>query len=192
MLSNLKSYKIILASKSPRRRELLSNLGIDFEIVTLDTDESYPANMPVDEVAAYLALKKAEPFTAEKYPSHLIITADTIVCIENEILGKPESREHAFEMLQKLSGNDHKVITGVCLSSPNQKKCFTSTTTVHFKTLSSNEIEYYIDNYKPFDKAGAYGIQEWIGFVAVERIEGSYFNVMGLPVQKLYEELNKI
>lgn len=192
MLSNLKSYKIILASKSPRRRELLSNLGIDFEIVTLDTDESYPANMPVDEVAAYLALKKAEPFTAEKYPSHLIITADTIVCIENEILGKPESREHAFEMLQKLSGNDHKVITGVCLSSPNLKKCFTSTTTVHFKTLSSNEIEYYIDNYKPFDKAGAYGIQEWIGFVAVERIEGSYFNVMGLPVQKLYEELNKI
>ena len=192
MLSNLKSYKIILASKSPRRRELLSNLGIDFEIVTLDTDESYPATMPVDEVAAYLALKKAEPFTAEKYPSHLIITADTIVCIENEILGKPESREHAFEMLQKLSGNDHKVITGVCLSSPNLKKCFTSTTTVHFKTLSSNEIEYYIYNYKPFDKAGAYGIQEWIGFVAVERIEGSYFNVMGLPVQKLYEELNKI
>ncbi|HOO83097.1 MAG TPA: Maf family protein [Prolixibacteraceae bacterium] len=192
MLSNLKAYKVILASKSPRRRELLSNLGIDFDVVTLDTDESYPTNMPVNEVAAYLAFKKAEPFTAEKYTSHLIITADTIVCIENEILGKPESREHAFEMLQKLSGNDHKVITGVCISTPKQKKCFTSTTTVHFKTLNNSEIEYYIDNFKPFDKAGAYGIQEWIGYVAVERIEGSYFNVMGLPIQRLYEELRKI
>jgi septum formation protein len=192
MLSNLNTYKIILASKSPRRRELLSNLGINFDVITLETDESYPPNMPVNEVAAYLALKKAEPFTAEKFPSHLIITADTIVCIENEILGKPQNRQHAIEMLKKLSGNDHKVITGVCLSTPNEKKCFTSSTTVHFRTLSNNEIEYYIDNYMPFDKAGAYGIQEWIGFVAVERIEGSYFNVMGLPIQKLYEELCKI
>lgn len=189
MLENINNYRIILASKSPRRKELLSQLGLNFVVETIDTDESFPSTMPVSEVANYLAIKKADPFKQRIGKNDLVITADTIVAIENEILGKPASPNEAVEMLQKLSGKTHVVYTGVCISGKHKSKSFTSATRVQFKVLTSSEIDYYITHYHPYDKAGAYGIQEWIGYIAVESIEGSYFNVMGLPVQHLYEEL---
>lgn len=189
MLQNIKAYKIILASKSPRRKQLLEELGIKFEVKTIDTDESYPAELLTDKIAEYLAIKKATPFKKNIDEQTLVITADTIVAIDNEVLGKPANYNEAFSMLTKLSGKAHLVSTGVCITSKHKNKSFTSSTKVFFKTLTKVEIDHYIKQYQPFDKAGAYGIQEWIGFIAVERIEGSYFNVMGLPVQRLYEEL---
>ncbi|HKM94652.1 MAG TPA: Maf family nucleotide pyrophosphatase [Prolixibacteraceae bacterium] len=189
MLQNIKAYKIILASKSPRRKQLLEELGIKFEVKTIDTDESYPAELLTDKIAEYLAIKKAIPFKKNIDEQTLVITADTIVAIDNEVLGKPANYNEAFSMLTKLSGKAHLVSTGVCITSKHKNKSFTSSTKVFFKTLTKVEIDHYIKQYQPFDKAGAYGIQEWIGFIAVERIEGSYFNVMGLPVQRLYEEL---
>lgn len=191
MLDNLNSFNVVLASKSPRRKELLSGLGIGFDVQTLDTDESYPLDMDAEAVAEYLAIKKAQPFKLEIDDKQLIITADTVVVVNNEVLGKANGYNEAYQMLQKLSGKAHKVLTGICLMSKTKQASFTASSIVYFKQLSHQEIDYYITHYEPYDKAGAYGIQEWIGYIGVERIEGSYFNVMGLPIQKLYEELRK-
>ena len=183
---------IILASNSPRRRELLAGLDLDFEVKVLpDIDESYPDNLPVAEVAGYIARKKTIPYCALIGESDLVITADTVVIVGDEVLGKPKDVEDARRMLQLISGKTHQVITGVCLLTTDKEHSFSVTTDVTFKQLSADEIAYYIEHYKPFDKAGAYGIQEWIGYVGVTSINGSYFNVMGLPVQRLWEELKK-
>ncbi|MGF7139951.1 Maf family nucleotide pyrophosphatase [Roseimarinus sediminis] len=187
----LEKYRIILASNSPRRKQLLSELGLHFEVITGDVDEVFPDSMPVSEVAEYLARIKAEPFQHSLDKNMLVITADTIVSVDDQVLGKPANHAEATAMLSLLSGRAHLVSTGVHLLSQHRTAAFTSTTTVWFKTLEKEEIEYYVSNFQPFDKAGAYGIQEWIGHIGVQRIEGSYFNVMGLPVQQLYEALMK-
>lgn len=193
MLENLKKYKVILASGSPRRRELLSGLGIDYEIKVLpDIDESYPDTLQGEEIPLYIAREKASAYKSIIQSDELIITADTIVWLRGEVLGKPDNKTQAMEMLRYLSGQTHQVITGVCLTTTEFQRSFTTITEVTFANLTEDEIQYYVDNYKPFDKAGAYGIQEWIGFVGVESIQGSYFNVMGLPIQKLYRELIKL
>lgn len=183
------NYKLILASKSPRRCELLTGLGFPFEVEVREVDEIIPPDMSVADVPGYLAGLKAEQFEGDIDDTTLVITADTVVCIDDEVLGKPEDYHHAYRMLSRLSGNKHHVATGVCLYSNAKTKTFTVTTDVWFKELTHDEIDFYIRNYQPYDKAGAYGIQEWIGFIATERIEGSFFNVMGLPVQRLYREL---
>jgi septum formation protein len=188
-LKNLEKYKIILASKSPRRQQLLADLGIDFDIGTKEVEEVYPEGLSSKEVPEYLAKLKAAPFLSEVDNDKLIITSDTIVCIEGEILGKPTDYSHAVEMFKKMSGKKHQVITGVCITTKSKQLSFSSSTDVFFKELLEEEIEYYVEHYKPYDKAGAYGIQERIGYIGIEKIEGSYFNVMGLPVQRLYEEL---
>lgn len=193
MLDNLKKYKVILASGSPRRRELLSGLGIDYEVKILpDVDESYPDTLQGEEIPLYIAREKADAYKSLIRPGELIITADTIVWLDNTVLGKPRDAAHAMEMLRRLSGKTHQVITGVCLTTQEFQRSFTTVTEVTFAPLTEEEIEYYVTNYRPLDKAGAYGIQEWIGFVGVESIRGSYFNVMGLPVQRLYRELIKL
>lgn len=191
MLENLEKYNIILASKSPRRKQLLGELGFSFTVKTLDVEEIFPDNISALEIPEYLAKLKAEPFKESLSENDLVITSDTIVCIDNTVLGKPKDYGHAVEMLNLLSGKAHQVITGVCIMTQNKTKIFSSTTNVYFKKLTNQEIAYYVNTYKPFDKAGAYGIQEWIGHIGVERIEGSYFNVMGLPVQRLYEEIKE-
>ncbi|MEN8120115.1 MAG: Maf family nucleotide pyrophosphatase [Bacteroidota bacterium] len=184
--------KIILASQSPRRHNLLKGIGLDFDILTSEeTDESFPPEMNTDDVPVYLAKKKAKTFEKFIDDNTILITADTIVSLNGKILNKPTNRSDAENMLNLLSGNSHIVITGVCVKSLHKEKCFSSHTAVYFDDLSKEEIEYYIDKFKPFDKAGAYGIQEWIGYIGIKKIEGSYFNVMGLPVQRLYEELCK-
>lgn len=180
--------RFILASKSPRRQELLKQMGLDFRVVLKDVDESYPEGLNPAETALYIAEKKADAFS-DFERDEAIITADTIVCIEDTILGKPQNSEEAFEMLSLLSGRKHEVITGVCLRGHTRKRSFYERTEVYFNTLSHSEINYYIENYKPFDKAGAYGIQEWIGLTGINKIIGSYSNVVGLPTQRLYEEL---
>lgn len=193
MLDNLKKYKVILASNSPRRKELLSGLGIEYQVKAMpDVDESFPDTLVGEAIPAYIAQAKANAYQPIMGADELVITADTIVWIDNEVLGKPESREDAICMLRKLSGASHQVITGVCITTIDWQKSFTATTDVTFAKLTNEEIEYYVDNYAPMDKAGAYGVQEWIGFVGVESISGSYFNVMGLPIQRLYGELKKI
>ncbi len=192
MLDNLNKYQIVLASKSPRRYQLLSDLGIDFKVVTCDVEEVYPEDLGLDKIAEYLAKLKVQPFRDKVSNNTLVISSDTIVRIENQVLGKPKDMPEAYEMLQLLSGRVHQVSTGVCIYSAAKELSFTVTTNVWFKELSSEEINYYVKTYQPFDKAGAYGIQEWIGFIAIEKIEGSYFNVMGLPVHQLYEALKKI
>jgi septum formation protein len=189
MLDNLKDYKIILASKSPRRKELLGGLNLPFEVIVREVDEVFPEDMPMEEIPVYLAKLKAEPFLKDQGDKVLVITADTIVWLDGEVLGKPVDHQHAVEMLKKLSGKIHIVVTGVCLTSKEKQVTFSSLTKVHFKELTDEEIEYYLEIYHPYDKAGAYGVQEWIGYIAIDRIEGSYFNVMGLPVGRLYEEL---
>jgi septum formation protein len=186
---DLKKYKFILASKSPRRQFLLRDLGLDFEVHTKEVDESFPDSLKAQEIPLYLCKKKADSFDAELNDDTIVITADTIVWINGQVLNKPENYKDAVRMLKLLSGKTHEVYTGVCLKSKSKTKTFYSVTKVHFKTLSEDEIEYYIRNFHPYDKAGAYGAQEWIGYIAVERIEGSYFNVMGLPLRELYEEL---
>lgn len=189
-MENLKNYKIKLASNSPRRRELLAGLGLDFEVKLLPgIDESYPERLPGEEIPVYIARKKAEAYRRDIGPDELIITADTIVYIDGQVLGKPADAEEARRMLRQLSGRTHQVITGVCLTTADRQKAFSAVTDVTFDTLGDEEIDYYIEHYRPYDKAGAYGVQEWIGFVGVSRLEGSYFNVMGLPVQRLYREL---
>ena len=180
--------KIILASNSPRRKELLNQLGLDFEVrVMKGIDESYPDNLPSKEVAEYIASKKSAAYSIA--PDELLITADTIVVVGQDILGKPHDREDACRMLREISGKTHHVITGVCIRTDSKQNRFSVSTDVRFKNLSDGEIDFYVDHFKPYDKAGAYGIQEWIGLVGVESISGSFYNVMGLPVQRIYEEL---
>ena len=181
---------LILSSNSPRRKELLAGLDIPFEVrVIEDIDESYPDNLPAGEIAEYIAQKKAAAYKVGN--DEVLITADTIVVLDDQILGKPADAEEAKQMLRSLSGKTHHVITGVCLKSRDQQHHFSVISEVTFKTLAEDEISYYVENYKPFDKAGAYGIQEWIGYIGVTGLSGSYFNVMGLPVQRIYEELKK-
>ena len=187
------SERIVLASNSPRRKELLAGLGLPFEVRVLkDIDESYPHDLPVSDVALYIAGKKAAAYRQTIAPDELIITADTVVIVGEEILGKPVDETDAVRMLRELSGRTHQVTTGVCLLTANEERRFAVTTDVTFKTLSDDEIHYYIEHYKPFDKAGAYGIQEWIGYIGVTGLRGSYYNVMGLPVQRIYNEIGKI
>lgn len=181
---------LILSSNSPRRKELLAGLDIPFEVrVIEDIDESYPDTLPTGEIAEYIAQKKAAAYDVGN--DEVLITADTIVVLDDQILGKPADAEEAKQMLHSLSGKTHHVITGVCLKSCDQLHHFSVISEVTFKTLAEEEISYYVENYKPFDKAGAYGIQEWIGYIGVTGLSGSYFNVMGLPVQRIYEELKK-
>lgn len=181
--------KIILASKSPRRKALLEGLGIVFEQRGRETDESFPDTLNPEQVAGYLSEKKAKAFLGELNSSELIISSDTIVVLDGEILGKPEDHSEAVQMLQKLSGKMHQVFTAVTLMDDNKVQTFTDMTKVYMKDLSQEEITHYVNHYQPFDKAGAYGIQEWIGYIAVEKIEGSYFTVMGFPVHLVYETL---
>lgn len=186
----LKNFHIILASQSPRRQELLKGLQLPFEIQTVDCEEHYPETLPKEEISMFLAQLKATAFPKNALKdNYLIITADTIVLLNNEVLGKPKNREEAIQMLQKLSGNRHTVITGVCITTKEKTKTFSVKSNVQFNTLTQEELEYYVDTFRPMDKAGAYGVQEWIGYIGISHIDGSYFNVMGLPVQRLYEEL---
>jgi septum formation protein len=184
-------YKIILASRSPRRQELMRNLGLTFEVVVRDYDENYPESLSGKEIAMYLAKGKARSFIGQISDNEIVITADTIVWCENKVLGKPAGRSEAIQMIRELSGNTHEVITGVTLLSSKSEMTFSESTLVTFEHLTDEEIFYYVDNFHPYDKAGAYGIQEWIGIAACSRIEGSYFNVVGLPVQKLFKELQR-
>ena len=183
-------YKVILASNSPRRRELLAGLGLQFEVrVLADIDENYPPTLPATQIAKYIAHKKAEANRAIMAENEMIITADTIVVVDDMVMGKPADDADAIRMLSTLSGKTHKVITGVCITTLNKQTVFDVTTGVTFKTLTDEEINYYITHFHPTDKAGAYGIQEWIGYIGVTGLEGSYYNVMGLPVQRIYDEL---
>jgi septum formation protein len=186
------NYKIVLASNSPRRRELLKGLDIDFEIRVIEgIDETHPDDIPLHEIPLYLANLKAGMYIDGMRDDELIITADTVVIIDDRILEKPANRMEAINMLKTLSGRKHSVITAVVLTSTEKRKVFSVESTIEFDMLSDDEIVYYVDKYHPFDKAGAYGIQEWIGYVGVRSIEGSFYNVMGLPVQRLYRELQK-
>ena len=188
----VEGYKVILASNSPRRKELLAGLGIDFSVrIIKDIDESYPASLRGEDIPVFISGKKAEAYRRTMAEDELIITADTIVYDNDKVLGKPSSREEAINMLTELSGHAHEVITGVTICSRDKMKQLASVSKVFFDNLTEEEIEYYVDKYRPYDKAGSYGIQEWIGFVGVTRIEGSYFNVMGLPIQRLYKELKR-
>lgn len=192
MLSEkLKNKQLILASGSPRRQELLKELDVDFKIQIKEINEVYPPNLVAEEITNYLAKLKGITFENELKENDILITSDTIVWHNQKPLEKPKTTTQAIEMLQQLSNTSHKVITSVCLKSKTKEHIFFDTTIVYFKQLTLKEITYYVENYKPFDKAGAYGIQEWIGFIGVTKLEGSYYNVMGLPVHKLYEELLK-
>ena len=183
-------YHIILASNSPRRKELLAGLDIPFDVRVLDgIDESYPDTLPTKEIAGFISKKKADAYRQTMKDDELIITADTIVVLGQEVMGKPRDVEEARRMLRALSGKTHQVITGVCITTKARQSDFSVETDVTFKTLTDEEICYYIEHYRPFDKAGAYGIQEWIGYIGVTGMKGSYFNVMGLPVQRIYEAL---
>ena len=185
-----KDKRLILASASPRRQYLLKELGLDFEILAPQVREDYPANLTPEQIAVYLAELKANNFDSSRFQGDtILITADTIVSIGDEILGKPGNYQEAVCMLGKLSGQKHDVITAVCLKSKTRQKTFHVLSSVYFKKLSMEEIDYYIENFRPFDKAGGYGVQEWIGYIGITKIEGSFFNVMGLPVRELYEEL---
>jgi septum formation protein len=186
------NYNIILASNSPRRRELLSGLGLDYEVRTLPgIDESYPDTLSGEEIPVYISSQKASAYLDALKENELLITVDTIVWLDGRVLGKPSDEEEACQMLRALSGKTHQVITGVTLATTSFQKSFASVSQVTFASLTEEEIKYYVTHYHPMDKAGSYGVQEWIGFIGVERIEGSYFNVMGLPVQRLYRELKE-
>ena len=182
------NYHLILASKSPRRQALLKSLGLDFEVRSIEADESFSPDMPVREVAAYLAQKKSKDF-GPLQPGELLITADTTVVQGNDIMNKPENRQEAIGMLQRLSGGMHEVVSSICLRSEVKEVLFSENTRVFFRVLGQQEIEHYVDQYQPYDKAGAYGIQEWMGMTGIEKIEGDYYNVMGLPTQALYQHL---
>ena len=184
------SMKLVLASNSPRRKELLAGLEYPFEVRVLSgIDETYPDDLQGEDIPKYISSKKAEAYLPTLAEDELLITADTVVMLEGRVLGKPHDRDEAIQMLMDLSGRTHEVITGVTLATTTKQKTFASVSKVTFASLDMKDIIHYVDHYRPFDKAGAYGIQEWIGFIGVTRIEGSYFNVMGLPVQRLYEEL---
>lgn len=182
-------YNYVLGSKSPRRSQLLESLGLSFEVKTIEVEENYPNNLNKEEIPVYLSQFKAKPFVPDLLKSELLITADTIVWFNGEVLGKPKNKQEAFQMLEQLSGNEHQVISGVSLTTYKKQKSFYSTSNVCFKKLTYDEIRYYIEQFQPYDKAGAYGIQEWIGSIGITHIEGSFYNVMGLPIQKLYEEI---
>ena len=192
MLDNLKKYDIILASNSPRRRELLKGLGVEFRAISLpDIDESYPENLKGGDIPAYISEQKSNSYKEFLEDNTLLITADTIVWLGDKQYGKPTDAEDAKSMLKELSGNTHTVYTGVTLLTKDKTKTFIAASDVKFATLSDEEIDYYVNTFTPMDKAGAYGIQEWIGYIGVESINGSYFNVMGLPIQRLYRELKE-
>lgn len=191
LLQNIAQYKIILGSQSPRRQELLRGLNLDFEVKVMDVEESYPSEIIGVDIPMFLAEKKARAFEEIMDENTMVITADTIVWHEGKVLGKPKDEDDAHKMLRTLSGKTHQVITGVCISTINKRKIFHVITEVSFSKLTDSEIDFYIENYKPYDKAGSYGVQEWIGFVGVEYISGSYYNVMGLPIQRLYNELKR-
>lgn len=188
----LKQYNIILGSQSPRRKGLLAGLDIPFTVQAKAIDESFSKDMDIKKVAEYLANQKAEAFNDELKVNDLLITSDTTVCLENGILNKARDDKEASIMLQSISGRVHEVITGVCIKTSLQLISFSEVTKVHFKSLSHEEIDYYISKHQPFDKAGAYGIQEWIGFIGINKIEGDYYNVMGLPLNRLYSELQNL
>lgn len=193
MLNNINKYRVILASNSPRRKELLAGLGIDFTVRTLQgIDESYPEDLKGEDIPKYISGQKAKAYKESMADDELIITADTIVYVDGEVLGKPTDVTDAQRMFHLMSGRKHEVITGVSIVTKEKTVQFATTTNVTFDTLTDEEIDYYIEMYKPFDKAGAYGIQEWIGYIGISGIEGSYFNVVGLPVQRLYKELKKL
>lgn len=191
MVSDMDNHTILLASKSPRRQELMQLLDLKFEIpASLEVEETYPDSLPCEKIPEYLSQKKASAYKDSLKDNEILVTADTVVIIDSEILGKPHSELEAKTMLRKLSGNTHKVVTGVTITSLSTQKTFSSITEVDFDVLSDEEIEHYVKKYQPFDKAGAYGIQEWIGAVGIKAIRGSFYNVMGLPVHRLYKELN--
>ena len=188
----LSGRKIILASASPRRKELLSGLGVQFTVDTRNTfEEIAPEGLPYSQYPEYMAKGKSHGFHRDLLPDEILVTADTMVLCSDEIMGKPTDRADAIRMVQKLQNNRHSVLTGVCIRSLEKEVCFTASTDVFFDELSQEEIEYYVDTYRPFDKAGAYGVQEWVGYAGIKRIEGSYFNVVGLPVQMLYQKLKE-
>ena len=186
-------YQIVLASNSPRRKELLAGLDVPFTVKVVEgIDESYPADLPVMDIAQYIATKKAAAYQGDMKDNELVITADTIVVLGGDVLGKPKTLDEAKQMLYALSGKTHHVATGFCLTTKERQKSFSVVTDVTFKKLTDSEIDYYVEHYKPLDKAGAYGIQEWIGHIGVSHINGSYFNVMGLPVQRIYQEMQDL
>ena len=192
MLSNLQKYEILLASNSPRRRELLAGLDIEYRVTALpEVDESYPATLSGEEIPLYISQEKAAAYRSQMKENTLLITADTIVWLDGRVYGKPHDLADAKAMLQALSGKTHTVITGVTLTSMQKQISFAVSTEVDFAPLSDDEIDYYVDRYRPLDKAGAYGVQEWIGYIGVTGLHGSYYNVMGLPIQRLYTELKK-
>ena len=191
-MHSIKNYKLILASASPRRQQLMKDAGFTFEVRLKNVEEKYPQELHLENVPEYLSKVKASAFREELKADEVLITADTVVCIHDRILGKPADRKAAISLLQELSGTRHLVVTGVSVTTRTEQLSFSSRTDVFFKHLSNEEIEFYVDTYKPFDKAGAYGIQEWIGYIGIERIEGSFYNVMGLPIQRLYETLRKL
>ena len=188
---DLKGHKLILASQSPRRRELLKGLDVEFSTCSVDADESFPADLKGADAVQYICKAKADAYRPQLNDNTIAITADTVVILDDKIIGKPKSREEAFSMIRSLSGRVHEVITAVCIFSKEKCKEFYASTEVHFSDITDEEIEYYIAKYKPFDKAGSYGVQEWIGYIGIEKIVGSYFNVMGLPVKRLYDELKE-
>ncbi len=193
MLDNLRKYKVVLASNSPRRKELLAGLGVEYKIRTLpDVDESYPLSLQGEDIPLYIAREKANAYRALIQPDELVITADTIVWLDGQVLGKPHDKEDALRMLRAMSGRTHEVFTGVCLTTSEWQRSFSARTEVRFARLDEAEIAYYVEKFHPMDKAGAYGVQEWIGYIGVEYIAGSYYNIMGLPVQRLYKELCQI
>lgn len=189
LLKNIEKYKVVLASQSPRRQELLRGLQIDFSVKVMDVEENYPNNLVGVDIPMHLAEKKANAYAIDS--ETLLITADTIVWHEGLVLGKPKDKMEAKRMLRQLSGKTHEVITGVCIRTTLKQKVFHAVSEVHFANLTENEIDYYLENFEPYDKAGSYGVQEWIGYIGVEHINGSYFNVMGLPIQRLYNELKR-
>lgn len=192
LLDCINNYDIILASKSPRRQYLLENLGLKFSVMTRETDEYYPDDLKKEQIPVYLCEQKARAFEKEIFkPDTILITADTIVWLKDHILKKPSGFNEAVDTLKSLSGKKHQVITGVCLRSASKQYSFYVNTDVYFKELNIEEIEYYVKHFRPYDKAGGYGVQEWIGYIGIERIDGSFYNVMGLPVKALYEELLK-
>jgi septum formation protein len=192
LLNQIKDYQVILASNSPRRKELLKGMGIPYFVeLGQDVDETYPPNLQPANIPEFLAKLKSQSFPRHLLNNELLLTADTIVTYKGQVLGKPVDTDDATRMLQTLSGNRHEVLTGICMRTRHHEKCFTARSVVTFRHLSSAEIAYYIDTCQPFDKAGAYGVQEWIGYIGIAHIEGSYFNVMGLPTQQLYMELGE-
>lgn len=190
LLDNLQKYELILASKSPRRQQLLHDLGLEFKVQSMDIPEEFPAGLGMTEIPVFLAELKANAFLPQLNDNQLVITADTIVWLDGKVLNKPADYADGFQMLKDLSGKKHQVLTGVCLLSKDKKVSFYATTDVWFKELSDEEIQYYLEHYRPYDKAGAYGIQEWIGLVGITRIDGSYTNVVGLPTEKVYHYLS--